>query len=234
MEKKSQTHVEIILSFAIFVGFIFAIFVFLNPLKTLQADYSSLEDIQNMLLDNVSITYKSASLILDEGISKECIIVNDTLGATGTLLVKGKDGIKPSKKENNKIYLKKDLDERYFMLYFSNAFNFYTSEFGVGCVVLDKANYTFGALNIERTAMLDKLAMLNTTYMNDYDAVKKNLRIARDFDFYVLDENRNTIMNDTLIKHKVTARTTVVREIPLNVIDSNANIRPVIFGLRAW
>jgi len=218
----------------IFTGFIFAIFVFLNPLKNLQADYSSLDDIQKVILDNVSATYKSASLTIDENVNNECVSIVNTLGLTGNLIVRGIDDVKETKKENDTIYMTKERDERYLTLYFSSAFSENIMQHTTGCRDLERANYTFGALRIERTAMLGKVQELNDAYMQDYDGLRKNLRIGKDFDFYVLDEDRNALINETLSMHKITARETIVREIPLNIMNGNATMYPVIFGLRTW
>ena len=232
-KKKAQGHIELILSFVIFAGFIFFMLIFINPVRYLNTDYSSLDDVQEIITENSSMIYKSISLILSSNFEGSCFSVDD-LDAGESILVKDmSENVRDAKIESNKIYIEATNNERYYKLYFSSAFNNYTGSL-IGCTSLAKQNYTFGALNIQSSVLFERLIDLNNAYVGDYDGLKKGLKINKDFDFYVLDEYRVGLINDSLTAHKVFPREMFVREVPLSVVDMDAETKNVVLGIRVW
>jgi len=253
--KHSQGHIEIILSFVIFLGFLIMIFVFFNPVQQPKTSSAILEDVQEKLLDYLSIDYDYTSLILTPSAlstitssKKNCFSVNNTIGfKSGEHLIvldlnnkvldsstayPAKFKIENSSNANNqlyKLYISKypDTDIRNF-----NPYHLSSSE---TCVELPSGSYSFGALTSDSLVLQENLPALNDYYVNgSYKALKTDLKITDDFEFIVYDLNRNVIMNESLTKHKIKTTNVFSREILLKTINKNATQGSIILGLRVW
>jgi hypothetical protein len=232
------------------------IFVFFNPVQQPKMSSAILEDVQEKLLDYISIDYDYTSLILTQpalttitSSGKNCFSVNNAIGFDPTTwhplvldlnnnivdshLSSEKFSIEKSSVLNNKLYkfyVSKypDGDER------NRNFNPYHLSPSETCVELLPGTYSFGALTTDSLVLQENLPALNKSYMDNYDALKKDLNIADDFEFIVYDLNRNVIMNESLTKHKIKTTNVFSREILLKTINKNATQGSIILGLRVW
>lgn len=237
IRKKAQGHVEMILSFVIFIGFVFVILFFINPIQKNQISYSVVDEIQQKIFDNISINYKSASVILADK-QNDCFKIKNTLNEESKSLAKDIQGnaIESFNDVNeNFIYIEhQDKDERFYRLYFSDNFNDYPLRNEHSCEEKSENEYTFGVLSFEKAVLYENLVYLNDYYLLNYDELKKSLNIDKNFEFVVYNSTRGVLMNETLTKHKTRATNVLSREIPVMVIDKNATLSQIIFNIRVW
>lgn len=234
--KKSQGHIELILSFIIFVGFVVALLFILNPVGQKKINYNNLNEIQEKVLNNLSINYDYISLILEEAVPLEnsCFSVDNRINKDSNFVILDEKGnnVQAKMLPNDKIYLKNN-GGRYYKFYFSDEF--LKSELNaITCLSLEEDKYTFGVLINEKIVFYDRLTAFNKSYIEDYSNFKKSLKIEDDFDFVIYDINKVEIFNESLSMNKVKATTVLSNEIALKTFDKNAMSKDIILRLRSW
>ena len=229
--KKSQGHIEVIISFVIFIGFVLTFFLFLNPLNRVAINPSALDDIQAILFDNLSSPVKYVPVRL-HSIQDACFEINDALDLGNTTIVFDSNGkILTSQLNNGKISISNSGEEKFYKIYSSDLFEGSTLSL---CIALDSSDYGFGVLSSENRIFFENLKSLQRDYISDYDGLRKNLKIRSNFDFVIFDLNRYAIMNDTISVHKLKGENILARDIPIRVINETAGENEFIFSLRVW
>jgi len=234
--KRSQMHVEMIISFIIFVGFIFTILYFINPVKEIKISTLKLNFVQEKVLNNVSLNYQTSSLILKDGlvILGDCFWVNNKLETSGNLITFDSSGVSRSSTSNlDKIYVDRVEGERIYHLYFSDNFDENIPSNLGSCVQVADSNFSFGNLNNEKRVFYPFLESLNTSFILNYVQLRDSLQISDNFDFIVRDLNGVIIFDDSTQLKTLTSNV-LAREIPLNVLDSDASTRDFVLNLRVW
>ena len=230
---KAQSHIETILSFVIFAGFIFALLFFLNPISQKSTSTAVLDLAQQQIIDNLSISYEKISLILDSPVSGNCFFINNSIGAGNIVLVQDSQGqIKNSSVLGNpsKIYISPTALERYYVLYYDFNFNSNNLSSTSGCS--EAASYSFGLHDKDKLVLYENLIAFNETYHNNYDLLKNNLNIKSEFVFSVFNETNSLIMSGD--RARPAALNLLSRNIPLLAADKNMNRTDIILNLRVW
>ena len=230
---KSQGHVEMILSFTIFAGFVVAMFFFLNPAKENKVSYVSLDTAENIILENISVDYSYIAVILNSSISAgQCFsVVNNFNLSERSLVIDEKNNIALSSNSGSRINIRSTGNVRLYKLYFSETFNSYPS--ATGCPDIS-GNFSFGVLTSENTVVWENLQALNDSYMQDYAKLKSDLKVREDFEFVAYNLNRTQVLFDTTSVHKLKTSFVLSRDIPMRIIDKNATQRDIILNLRVW
>lgn len=231
--KAGQGHVEMIISFVIFVGFILAIFIFINPVQTPQTSYVSLDLVQEILMANLSSQIQSVPLVV-AGVNKSCFIINNSFNNGGNLLVRDFNGnLVPSKVEGDKLYIK-NVTTKLYTLYYSDFLENYSDFSFVDCQTLTNNLYKYGFLINENRIFIKNILDLNQDYLRDYSDLKSELKITSDFDFVVYNLSRGIVSNDSLTIHKIRNGNNLVREIPLRILNGSASEQDILLSLRVW
>ena len=238
MNKKGQSHVEMVISFVIFLGFIFALFYFLNPFSEKRINKPQPQIVQDILIQNLTISYQHSSLILkvnpSELGSKNCFTVKDKINISSNLKVIDGSG-RPVKidKSGDNFFIEKSNDERFYRLYYASYLNANPGGYS-DCDFVAEENYSYGSLSEDNALLLESLFQLNQNYLNDYDSLKNNLGFKDDFGFALYYPNRTVIFNDTLGKFKSSSFNIVSRDVPIKVINKNATTYNLVLNIRIW
>jgi hypothetical protein len=235
-EKKAQGHLELVLSMVIFVGFLLAIFIFLNPVKKQDISYVSLEKVQEKIISNVTINYRSIALVLNANLllATPCFLVKNKIHMLETPLVKtSSEAILQSYLNSTNIAIQYNPGENFYHLYFSENFNSYTLNPST-CRVLEDSNYSFGALSYESSILFENLLALDAAYMDSYSRVVDTLKLEDEFEFGIYDINKSVIREDTYQKHKIKTSNVLSRDILLKSIDKNVTQVDLFMNLRVW
>lgn len=236
--KKAQTHVEVILSFIIFLGFIFVVLYFMNPIITPQPSYTSLTAVQNIILANFSFDYQTFSLILNQPVSG-CFLIKDGLPIqNGFIVVDSSNTILPSKQVSGDVYIDvtyadSSIDKRYYTFLVSNKF-YNAPMIDVGCSEITSDKYSLGILSYQNAIFEDDLKNFTNEYVLDYNGLRKNLGINDEFNFIVYDLSRNVLYNESLSVNSPVMGNILSRDIPLTMINSTGGKNQIIFNLRVW
>lgn len=235
ISNRSQGHVEMILSFVIFIGFVVAMFFFLNPTKENKVNYVSLDSVENILLDNLSVNYNYIAVILDSPQDQPFSVQNNFDISKEILVIDEKNNIVQSTNDYSALKIniqpKSGSNARLYKIYFSDVFNSYPAG---NFNLLDRTQYNFGVLTLEKSVLWENINLLNKSYIEDYLQLKKNLKIKEDFEFTIYDINHTKIFFDVKSVHKLKNFFVLSRDIPLRIIDKDVNQRDIIINLKVW
>ena len=212
VNKTSQSHVEIIMSMVLFIGFLIFVFLFLNPAFKTKKDLT-IDKVQEKITDKISSNIGKLSVITAS--------VNDCYSLE-----------KVEKDYGNNFTEVQDLENpRRYTIYYADFFK--ESIIGnISCSNLP-SNFNFGDYVEEKVVVYEKIIGLKELYENDYNSLKNQLEI-NDFSFEVFDINRNKI-SDLSINPKLPENVDIVsKDILIRVVDSNANFKILILNLKTW
>ncbi len=234
---KTQGHIEMILSFTIFLGFLLVMFIFINPLRENRVSYTSLDEVENIVLSNLSIDYQHIALILESGRpNTNCFSVYNNFSLNSSILVVDEnENIVASLNDvsSKKINIEpQSKDTRLYRIYFSN--NLISSASPSSCKDLKNSDYGFGVLTSENSVLAERLVWLNQTYWSNYSLLKSNLNLNKNFEFVIYNLNQSKVLFDTTAFHKVKTSEVLARDVPLRIINSSGAKSDILFNLRTW
>ncbi len=237
--KRAQGHVEMIISFLIFIGFVVTLLTFLNPTKSRQIDYAILSITEEKLMDEWTRNYSSISVtISNDSIAivneKDCFIVPDKIKLSGNLIVKNQRGNVVDAVLGSDITIKHTFGNRFYKIYSSEEFEDNT----ISCtssMPLSDLDYKFGARTQFDVVMEDRLYDMIEEYNQGeeaYKALKERLGITNDFMIFVYDQDINILANASMFVPRVVE--VVARDIPVVAINNTADPVELIINIRAW
>jgi len=206
INKKAQSHVEVIISFIIFIGFLLFLFIFLNPFAKPKPDYI-LEDTQRALIENISSRVGKLSIITG---NENCYDFNE------------------EDYEGHYIEVKEDVGEKdKYTIYFNDIFQNNAPK--KGCSPLD---YSLGSYSEEDMVVYEKIEELKTSYESNYENLKNEFGLTNDFLFLVKDlDGEEKISVDKKIPLGVNVK---VKEIPIAVINNRGEVQNLILIIKTW
>lgn len=239
--RKSQGHVELILSFFIFVSFVIVIFFFINPIKQQTTSYVILDKTQDKMLNVLSTDIQYVPIIMNislvSGAQRDigmCFEINNSYNIGEGSIVRDNNGnVVKSVNQNNKFYIENKSSQVY-NLYLNNIFNDYPLSNPSSCTVLNDGEYSYGVLGTDRKILYENMVNFDSKYVSSYSLLKNELGLMNDFEFVVYNLTRAVLMDDSLSVHRIRSRQVLSREIPLRVMDKNATEFDIILSLRAW
>ncbi len=203
---KAQSHVEMMLSFVIFIGALIFIFIFLNPFTKTGGGISVIDDIQKNIIAEISSEIGKLSVIGGDGIGNYDF---------------------PLEYGNNFIEVQETLDPKKCNLYFSD-------DFSVGTKTCQFNSYTLGVYSKEKMIVWDKIISLKQDYDTGYSGLKSKLGTSKDFSFSFKNIGGGEITALSVSKNPPSGVNVESKNIPLRVIDSFGNINELILNIRVW
>jgi hypothetical protein len=227
-EEKRGSHVEIIISFIIFVTFIVFLLSILIPAVTTNKDKeNTFSDVEIKVMNKVSSNLTSITVNLDSG--DDCVNLPDLMGDLGigeNIIVKDYYG------ENVEAYSDGDslqinpesAEDTFFKIYYSEEFD----EIGTdsGC---SEHDYTLGLTKTEKYVFEKKVIDLIN---EDYGALRTEFKIPESLEFgYGIVLSNGTIYATNI--HDVTTNV-YVKDTPIEYVDTEGNIREGYLRTRIW
>lgn len=206
--KRSQGHIEVMLSFTIFVGFLLFIFIFLNPFAKTKSD-QVINNVQESIINEIS-----------GEIGKLSIVVNRTTDCY--------DKFKVTIYGDNFIE-KPDINPRKYTIYYNDIFG---AGIDPSCSAESGRNYSIGTYSKEKIIIYEKIQELKTNYTNNYEGLKTSLGILNEFVFELkrIDGGVEIGVNKNIpVGIEVEAA-----NIPMRVINSKGNISEYILNIKTW
>jgi len=207
--KKGQGHIEMILSFVIFVGFLIFIFMFLNPFSS-KTEPVPVERVQKIVVNVMSLEIGRLSAITDS--TSDCY----SLDAVNY----GDDFVEIQNVNNPKKY----------DIYFNEIFG----PGVISCSTVPNLNYTLGMYSKENMIIHENVEDLKTDYESGYSSLKSSLGLRNDFSFSFRVIGGNVVEELSVDKNPSAGVNVYAKEFPVKVIDSKGEIRGLIMNLRVW
>jgi hypothetical protein len=229
--KKAQAHLEVILSVVLFVGFVFSILIFFNPLGVKRIDSSSLLKAESAIMKNVTLSVDRTDVFI-KNVNGNCFIVPSPLSDLS--------GVSASDSSRNQIgasltggslTINVVPGEKQYILFFSDEFN--RVQPNSGCVSLPSTEYQFGPKIIDKYVSYENLLWLNRSYMADYSKLRRDLGITTDF-FFTVSLRNNFLFNESLSKHKNLNQRMNAKQIPIEIVYKDLRKENGILTLAVW
>ncbi|MEM4325788.1 MAG: hypothetical protein QXU40_00610 [Candidatus Pacearchaeota archaeon] len=238
MEKykwKKGSHIEVILSFSIFILLLSLLYLILKPAALLKEKEEITKLIENVIIDQVSseITITPIKIINVED-NMGCSILNDLFlsGRYSNKIIARDDGgvVFEIKKVGNNLEIRNS-HKNFFRIYSSNEFQDIL-ENNAGDEGCQQKNYETGVKRVEKMVSEKKIYSLKERYENDYAALKTEIGLEkqRDFGFeFFFMNNTNISTNFGNFKGSV-----FVKRIPILYFTNNASIEAGVLVIRVW
>lgn len=224
-------HVEIILSFILFVGFLLFLFIIFNPVKESSINLFDLEIAEREILKGIMAELNYTTLSINEaGFHDvgECFsISSNNLG----VYVEDKDGKKtPAYSDGNKIVVKKS--GRFYTLFYFRDFAPYAEEH-IDCEITNLAGipHEIGSKRIANVLYNSSIDEFSARYYGDYENFKTQLGLSTDFGFIVYDSAKNEIMK--VMKDK-SSKAVFSEEKGYQLLYNNGTRKEVVLNIQIW
>ena len=196
-DKRGLQHVEFVLSFVIFVGFLIFALYFFSPFKESKVVESSLFYTMNEIDKMASVQLETFSVVINDSVNDKTVGIklnvpegynSKAIDSSGNDLESYFDGTNAFVNRNN---------DRFFTVELSEVF----SGNELNGVILDDSNYTISSSD-ERNVLSEKKFMdIIKRYNSNYDELKKdfNLGDREDFSFSLVFSENDKIVAEKII-----------------------------------
>jgi len=192
MNKKAELHVEMIISFSIFIVFVIFIFIILNPFK--QNDYNP--TINKIVLDsiaeNISIDVLTTSIKVTAS-PVDCFNIEDKffpdpgmnlLVRSGSTEIGSRYNLPPASSLDIKV---SSLTDQYYDIYFSSEFKPSASPPSPSCSPLASGTYNLGQTKLISFSSESQITKLESECVSHYGDLRNEFKLpsSRNFGFVV-------------------------------------------------
>ena len=240
MKQKKGSHVGVVLSFVIFMTFIFFIYLITQPaLKTERKD-NSLEFLAMGLMEKVSANLTAVSVAITQSNPQDCVRLSSFFSTTdvGNRVVARDDS-------GNTLQSSVDVDDllvvrngvTFFKVYESEEFNTAATGQINPCQQLSQGNgYILGLIKTDERVFQAKVVKLIGNYSSDYDGLKDDLKISQgnEFDFSFTYANGTEIATKNKNQTISSSINIYAKNVPIVYISENASEESGFLNVKIW
>jgi hypothetical protein len=236
MSKRGISHVEAVVSFVFFIGFLLFAFFFFSPFSGSKVLNSSVDYVFREITEDTLIDLESYTVIINEESITETVEVPlntvtdfESMGVrvmNGNGLINGNYGL-----NGENVYFDVPT-ERIVIIYFSDDF----STSSGGGILLDANQYEISSSDLRKVYSEKKIVELGLRYGSNYEGpngLKEDFNIPKRVDFsYSINFNDGTSIGESIgipAGIDVTAQTERIE-----IIRSNGNIEFANLITRVW
>jgi hypothetical protein len=227
--KKGMSHVEIIVSFVIFLGFLVFIFSVLNPFKTLDRKDIYFDVIEEGIKNYTSTKFDFLTINLNENVGG-CFYIDYSLGK---VIVKNESyDFVDAKSDGGKVYIKGSGE--FYYIYSCEEFEDKSLINEKECIKMEEMNYTFGLFRSYNMTSNKSLIKLKNEYETNYRQLKRKLGVpeTEDFLFRVRNMTGQEILNVT--KNIVRGAKVSTRGVPIQIVYNDGTLEYAILNIQKW
>ena len=229
--KKAVSHIEIIISFLIFVSIITFLLVVFRPLTVFSKTTSSDLDItESQILDYISTKLEVQSVKIPSGVNGSCISIDKTETAV----------------EEN-IVVKNDVDERIDaktelvgLIKFKKSGEFYQISSSDEFVESDSSlvtcatptDYTLGVAKTYNKVSNTSLHNLFNDYNASYQTTKELIGLNNDFNIILRNSQEEELLKGEV--YKPLGIEIQARDVAIEILDSRGEIQTGILNIQVW
>ncbi|MEN9625805.1 MAG: hypothetical protein RL557_133 [archaeon] len=221
--KSGQAHVEMVLAFVLFTGFLVFIFIMINPLFRAQ-ETLSIDNEKTILLEKMSTVVGKIPVMVES--DSYCYSISKIQSSYGNAFRESKDAVVSGKQVR-------------YVLYFAD---FITSAGTISCSDRPSLNnkgedaFRFGSYGEETFISQSKVIALKQLYESDYTALATNLGIGNfAFSFRKIDGTKVPALSINSDKILIPENVPVVAvDIPVVTVDSLFVKEEMILTIQMW
>ncbi len=232
-KNKKGSHIGIILSIVMFIGFLIFLYAIMGPAIKPQKDKQALLDSLGInLLEQVSANLTTVSIFLGSYTpAANCIeITHPTDVAGDNFITKNADGALVNSNDlGASFHLEWSVGEDFYKVYYSTE-QFESTGFTPG--TCENPGEVIKSIKTNEKIFETKIIALISIYGSDYEDVKERLRVPErnDFSFnftYNNGTNIGTVKQIPLVS-------IYTEEVPVQYVDREANLEPGAITIKVW
>ena len=243
--KKALSHIEMIISFSLFIVFLMFLFIYVNPIRRPNVSEVLLDTVELGLdsykIDFVEIPFKVSSpsgcfninspINLDDILTNSMYITNEQ----GDNIAFRREG--PG--ENN---LSIEASGTFYYIYSSDK-SFKDPAMHLSELTYPTCSYTAPTFSVPRIKAIyhyQELLELNKTYYTDYEVLKQNFTFPANSDFAItITKAGATAEGDSLVMTRTKPQTASVtaRDVPIEVLTEEGDIKNITranMNIQVW
>ena len=236
--KKGAAHIEMIMTFVLFISLLIFVFAFINPAKRIEPSKALLEIVSYEIGKNSSINITTISIKLNYTPAASCFKIN--------LLELGIDGIAV----NNKITIRNSSDDSvkssktnsdldietsgdFYKIFASEDFNAVPYSLSV-CEAIKKDNITIGQITTRKAMSYERMLRFSSGYSENYKTLKQSINFpaGNDFGFVLRDSSKNVLLQ--ALEDKPESAIVISKEEPIDVVYENSTSIVAVLNIQAW
>lgn len=235
-KKGASGHIEIIISFLIFITFVVFLLVFINPIEKTKDNKHYFELTEKAIMDYLKANLTTFSVkFISEAHTSGCVCIDYTPPANAI----GKDEeysrIGANTPPGDIICMEPERGKLFYRMYFSEEF----TEIGGACTnpnqqnLISPGEYTLGVLNEYEKISNKSLYNLAQNYRTDYENLRTNiLKLNNYFNIQVRTTDGLLLAYGKIKEPK--DEDIIARDIPIEVINEDGDIIPAIMNIQVW
>jgi hypothetical protein len=193
MEKRGLSHIEFVLSFVIFIGFIIFAFIFFNPLQSGRTLKSSMDYAWIEVSQEAKAKMETYSVFITSGIGYKIAIKITGVDGSYNASVEDSSGEVIKTYTNDNGYAHFDIGtEDFFRIRYSPIF---TKGEPISGTLIDDNDYSISSSKVEEIYFEELFLEINKSYFLDYKGLKTKFNLPNrvDFGFVVRFDNGDEI-----------------------------------------
>ena len=200
MKNKKGSHIEMILSFSIFMTFlVFFYFILVPSVKSNESEKISLNNLREKLLEQTKVELNVTTLKITGALTEKDCIKIDKIGKIielNNLIIRDNIQERGYSVSGDTLYIKKNSDNlqgKFFKIYSSDEFPNQDETLN-GCDNINENEYSIGLTKSESYNSETKINEQITLYNADYKNFKRELNVPAGADFgFIFINNGDTI-----------------------------------------
>lgn len=234
---KQGSQVEVVISFVIFMMFLFFIYLMTQPAIKSERKDSSLENLANGLAERVSGNLTSVSVSISA--TQDCVELVNFFSATGIgdrILARSEGEIALPLGTSGSSLFAERTGVTFFRVYESEEFAQETGAMS-GCQsLIQGSGYNLGLIKTEKKIFETKVLTLISDYNSDYDALKDELEIPQenDFDFSFTYKNGTQVLTQNQGKTTLSNVNIYSRSVPVIYTSKTAGTESGLLNVKMW
>ena len=241
LDKKAVSHLEMIMSFAIFIIFIIFLFAYLPPVQKPGLSDVLLDSLQFNIQNQSAINLLEIPAIIPSGTicASTCINIESPIQGPGSsdsshIFVKDENSIIPFRLESENISMHKSGSIYY--IYYSNETDFSgTNKDDLQDTPCGTCTYTFSAPRIYAIYDIQKLKSLAARAKDNYADLKMQFGFlaSSDFIFKLRDSADNVVLTSSSKEppFKISVK---ARDIPVEYLNESGAMQKGTLNIRVW
>lgn len=226
--KKGVSNLEMIVSFLIFTGFIFAFFL-MFPITSTEKSKVGLDAAERGVLNFTSMEMIQFSI--DLKVPGKCFIFDAPITLEKIIVKNQSNALVNATYVNGKVQI--DGIDKFYYIFSSSEFQ--ENGFGAnGCTVLDSGKFELGLVKSYTVLSWASLQKFKEAYSLKYNELRAQFNIPAGGNFGVTlrDTSGNEIINAT--KTKPIRASVLARETPVQIAYSNGELKYALLHIENW
>jgi hypothetical protein len=241
--KGASGHIEVIISFTIFLAFVTFLLIFVNPIEKTKETNHYIDITEKTLMENIETDLTSFSITIEPAVISSvtgCFCfdypVPDKVAAEDEDGIKTNAGTFPGNYVCvNPAQTAGGSNKKHYKIHFSPEF----AESTGGCTgpggdfILGSSDYALGVRNEYKKVSKSQLLWINTSYNSNYHNLRATeLNLKNNFNIVV-----KSLDGENLVYGKIKEPKEInimAKEIPIEILDEHGRITPAIINLQVW